>query len=361
MFAGGGTGGHVYPALAVAEEILQRQPGTEVLFVGGTKGNERRIVARWGYPFEGLPVMGMPRKLSPALAGFAWKLGVSILRSRRLLRAFRPTVVMATGGYVSGPPMIAAWSLGIPFVIQEQNSFPGVTNRKLARFADIVFLGFEDAVPSFNGKAETVVTGNPVRKGIDVAQRENSARFFGLDPSKKTVLVFGGSQGSRAINRAFSEIVDSLADRDIQVIWQTGDLGHEIYSDYDGRSGGRIRVLAYIDTMEQAYAAADLVVARAGAMSIAEITACGIPALFIPLPTAAANHQEHNARALVRAGAASMILERDLTSQVLAQEILGIVMSGERLGAMSEASKKFGKKDAAGDIAGIIIERYGSN
>jgi len=361
MFAGGGTGGHIYPALAVADEIKRKQPEAEFLFIGGTKGREQKIVANSGFPVETIPVTAMPRSISPKILGFTVKLGVSILKSRRYIRKFKPAVVMATGSYISGPPMMAALSMGVPLVIHEQNTYPGITNRKLGRYADIVFLGFEGAEKNFNGNVKATVTGNPVRAEIGKAQRDESARAFGFDPWLKTVLVFGGSQGARAINKALSGAVEAIADKGIQVIWQTGDREYEEYSSYDGRSEGRIRTYKYIDNMAQAYAAADLVVARAGAMSISEINVCRLPAVFIPFAAAAGNHQEYNARMIVDEGAASVIFERELTSSLLEREIIRIVTSDERLAAMSKASERLGKKNAAGVIAGIIIDRYGVN
>ncbi|MFC1607536.1 undecaprenyldiphospho-muramoylpentapeptide beta-N-acetylglucosaminyltransferase [Candidatus Latescibacterota bacterium] len=361
VFAGGGTGGHIYPALAVADEIRYLKPETEVLFLSGRRGIERKIVADSGYTVSTLPVTGLPRKLSPAMVGFAWRLGVSIILSRRELRKFRPSVVMATGGYVSGPPLIAAWSLGVPTVIQEQNSFPGITNRKLGRFADMIFLGFSDAVKYFSSDNETLVTGNPIRNAVYSGNREEAARFYSFDPLLKTVLIFGGSQGSAAINGAVAGSVEILAQKGYQVLWQTGEREFESRKNYNGCCDGRIRVVAYINEMKHAYAAADIVVARAGAMSIAEITACGLPAVFIPLPTAAENHQEYNAQSLVDAGAASMILERELKSSGLEMVITDIIDSDDRLAMMSEASKALGKRDAARNIAGIILDRYGCN
>ncbi len=361
MFAGGGTGGHIYPVIAVAEEIKRKQPETEVLFIGGTKGREQKIVENSGFPVKTIPVTAMPRNISPKILGFIMKLGVSILKSRRYIRKFKPAVVMATGGYISGPPMMAALSIGVPLVILEQNTYPGITNRKLGRYADFVFLGFEGAEKNFTGDVKATVTGNPVRAEIGRAHRDESARAFGFNPWLKTVLAFGGSQGARAINKALSGSVESIANKGIQVLWQTGDREYEKWSSYDGRSEGRIKICKYIDNIAQAYAAADLVVARAGAMSISEITVCGLPALFIPLAAAAGNHQEYNARMIVDAGAASVIFERELTSSLLEREIIRIVTSDERLAAMSKASGRIGKKNAATVIAGIIIDRYGVN
>ncbi|MBN1290926.1 MAG: undecaprenyldiphospho-muramoylpentapeptide beta-N-acetylglucosaminyltransferase [Candidatus Latescibacteria bacterium] len=361
MFAGGGTGGHIYPALAVAEEIKQKRPETEFLFVGGTRGVEQKIISSSGFPVKTIPVTALPRTLSPDIFSFIGRLGVSIIKSRSYIRKFKPGVIMATGSYISGASMIAAISLGVPVVIQEQNSFPGITNRKLGRYAKIVFLGFEDAGKYFGTNSEVHVTGNPVRKDIGAEPRETSAQAFGFDPTRKTVFVFGGSQGAQKINKTFSEIVESIADSGIQVLWQTGEKNAAKWASYDGSADGRIRTYRYIDNMAQAYAASDLVVARAGAMSITEITVCGLPAVFVPLPTAAANHQEHNARTLVNAGAASVIFERELTPRLLEQEITRIVTSDERLAVMSKASAKLGKKNAARTIAGILIDRYGQN
>lgn len=358
VFAGGGTGGHVYPALAVAREILKCRPETEILFIGGTRGIERKIAGGAGFPVETITVSGMPRKTSPAIFPFLWKLGASILRSRKILKRFQPRVVMATGGYVSGPPVIAAHFLGIPAVIQEQNSFPGITNRKLARYADMVFLGFENARKYFTGKAEVICTGNPVRGEIGAGDRERAAKAWGFDPARKTLLIFGGSQGAQAVNRAFFNDLDHVASREIQVLWQTGDREFDAWKKHDGSYNGRVRVTPYIDGMADAYALADLVVARAGAMSIAEITACGLPAIFIPLPTAAENHQEHNARSLADAGAAVMMREADLAPSRLGEEILAILDSPERWEKMAGAARKLGRNDAASRIAEKVLERY---
>ena len=360
VFAGGGTGGHIYPALAIAKELEKKRPDMELLFIGGEKGIESKIVKEAGYAFKTIPVIGLPRKLSPVIVSFVWKLAVSVFLSRRILRSFMPAVVIATGGYVSGPPIIAARSLGLPIVIQEQNSYPGLTNRKLGRYADILFLGFKGASRYFGTKTETMVTGNPIRRSIVSGERSESSRAFGLDPALKTMLVFGGSQGAAAINRAMSATVQSIAERNIQVLWQTGEKEYEEWKSLNGSLTGMVRTVPYIDNMEQAYAAADLVIARAGAMSIAEITACGLPAVFIPLPSAAGNHQEYNARSLVEAGAADMILERDLSSAILEKRILGILLSEERLSAMSKASESVGKRDAAKTIAQILLDRYGN-
>lgn len=361
LFSGGGTGGHIYPALAVAVEILDKQPQTEILFISGTREIERKIINDAGFEMKTIPVTGLPRKLTPALITFMVRLGISIIKSMFIIRGFRPSIIMATGGYVSAPQIMAAWIMSVPVVMQEQNSYPGYTTRKLARFADMIFLGFQDAAEFIGKKAMTVVTGNPVRKNIGTGIRKDSSSVFNLDPNSKTILVFGGSQGARSINRALSEIVQDIAEHGIQIIWQTGINEFKKWNRYNECLKDMVRILPYIENMENGYAASDLVVSRAGAMTIAEITACGLPGIFIPLPTAAENHQEYNARSLVKAGAASMIHERDLTPETLKREINGIINSEERLKTMSMQSKKLGRKDAASVIAGIITEQFGMN
>ncbi len=361
VFAAGGTGGHIYPALAIAGELRKLKPETEFMFIAGKKGMERNIIEKAGYPLTTLPVTGMPRTLSPRLVPFAWNLAVSIVGAKKIFRMFKPSVVFATGGYVSGPPVLAARMAGIPVAIQEQNSYPGITNRKLARYADIIFLGFGEAARYFSNAAETIETGNPVRAEIGTGDRMASAALFGLDPEKRTLLVFGGSQGSRALNTALAASVEGIASTGAQILWQTGRGEYDTCARFDGAFGGSVRVLPYIDDMVSAYAASDLVVSRAGAMAIAEITACGLPAIFVPLPSAAANHQEKNARSLEEAGAAVMIPESGLTAEKLVASVGNILRDDDKRAGMAKASLARGRKNAAADIAEVIIGRYSGN
>lgn len=356
IFTAGGTGGHIYPALSIAAAIMKKLPGTQILFITGMKEMEKKIITGEGYTYKTLPVIGMPRKLSPSIGGFIWKLGISVLKSFSIISGFRPAAVIATGGYVSGPPVMAAAFSGIPVFIQEQNSFPGITTKRLAGKAKRVFLGFSEAEKYYGKSVKITVTGNPVREIIGTGKRQESASFFGLDPEKRTLLVFGGSQGAGAINKAMVDTVEKVAVSGIQIIWQTGVIEFEKYKKY---SDGMVKVLPYIDNMNMAYSASDLAVARAGAMTIAELTASGLPAIFIPLPTAAENHQEFNASALLNAGAASLIHERDLNSGILFDRIMGILSSDEKLHSMSKASSNMGRKDAAGVIAEAVLKEIG--
>ncbi|MFC1541374.1 undecaprenyldiphospho-muramoylpentapeptide beta-N-acetylglucosaminyltransferase [Candidatus Latescibacterota bacterium] len=360
VFTGGGTGGHIYPAIAIAREISEREPHSKIQFIIGNRDIEKKIVSEAGYINNILPVIGLPRKFSPAIITFIWKLKISIMKSMLILKKFKPSLVMATGGYVSGPPVIAAWIMRIPVCMQEQNSYPGIATKKLARFSEMVFLGFNDARRFIDKKVKIVVTGNPVRKELLNSISARSSDEFGLNPDLKTVLVIGGSQGASRINDSMSEIVKDLANNDIQVIWQTGEGEFEKWEKLSEYSPGKIKIVSYLDKMGAAYSAADVVVSRAGAMAVAEIAVCGLPAIFIPLESAAEHHQEYNAASLVKSGAAIMITENELTSEKLKSEIIGLLNSPEKTIKMKEKLADFGRIDAAGVIADTLIESYGN-
>ena len=357
IFAGGGTGGHIYPAIAVADELKTRVPDCEILFIGGTRGIERKIAGASGYTVKTVEIMGMPRKPSPAFLPFTVKLGKSIMQCRGYIREFKPSVVISTGGYVSGPAVLAALTLRTSIAMIEGNAYPGITNRAIARFADVVFLGVEDTIRHLPKLRDAIMTGIPVRKGIDSGDSGEAAKMYGFDPKAPALLIFGGSQGSRAINNAVSEAVGDIAAAGIQVLWQTGHKSHEEYRCYESYS---VRVVPYIERMELAYALADLVISRAGMMSIAEMTACGLPGILIPLPTAAENHQERNAQALADAGAAEMIRERDLKGAKLARRVIDL-MNSTSLAVMADASKRLGNIRASSLIVDTLISRFGVN
>ena len=359
VFTAGGTGGHIYPAIAIAEELKSMNDSADILFIGGSRIMERDIIGRAGFPMVPLSVIGLPRRISPRQVVFFWKFGVSTIRSLLLLQRENPVCVFATGGYVSGPPVFAARALGIPVYLQEQNSYPGIATRTLARFSRMVFLGFEDAARNLRPDVKTLVTGNPVRRGIDSAKRSEAAERLGLHPALRTVFVFGGSQGARVINETVAEIAGGIVDRGFQLIWQTGAGEYERWRGIE--KTGSIRVMSYIDDMAQAYAASDIVVARAGAMTIAEMTVCGLPGIMIPLATSAGNHQEHNARSLERAGVARMIGEEDLTPDRLLNEITALLTDDTQRDRMAEASRRFGNRNAARTIAEFILKKNGVN
>ncbi|MCR4403186.1 MAG: undecaprenyldiphospho-muramoylpentapeptide beta-N-acetylglucosaminyltransferase [Firmicutes bacterium] len=361
LFAGGGTGGHVYPAITVARALLERDPAAKVIFVGTRRGLEADIVPKEGFVFHTIEVAGLHRRLSPGLVLTALGAFKGLAQSIQILLRERPDVVVGTGGYVSGPVVLAAWMLGIPTLIHEQNALPGLTTRMLSRIASAVAVTYHESARCLARKSGIVVTGNPVRKAIITADRQEGARAMGLDPDRPTLLVFGGSQGARAINEAMvAAVPDLLArNRDLQVIHQTGRRDHEwVLEELERRGVGRgktsrLVVEPYLYEMHMAMACADLVVSRAGAISIAEITARGLPAVLVPFPGAAEGHQEKNARALESAGAAVVILQSELTGDFLRDTVEALLRDRAKLEGMSRKSRGLGRPRAADDLADL--------
>ncbi len=319
VIAGGGTGGHLYPGIAIAREVL-KTGGNDVLFVGTRQGIEAKVLPREGLPVRFISVgklKGM--KLASAVKTIAM-LPLGLLQSLRLLREARPAAVIGVGGYASGPVAFAAWGLGIPLLIVEPNSYAGLANRKLGKLADKVILCFPGTrAQRFFPPGKTEIVGPLVRTGIDGGNRAASLSAFGLEAGRFTVFVMGGSGGAHAVNMVMKEAAEFLKeDRRIQLLHQTGEKDvAEVASAYRG-AGLKAAVLPYIDDMAGAYAAADLVVSRSGATTVAELAVCGKCAILVPFPYAADNHQEHNARALAERGAAEVIVQKDLNAKMLA-------------------------------------------
>lgn len=356
LIAGGGTGGHAIPALAIAEAIQRRSAEATVLFVGTARGVESRVVPKAGFDLEQISVISLSRSLNASLILFPFVLLKGIAESLGVLRGFKPDLTICTGGYVSGPVGLAAAMLGIPLAIHDSNVLPGITLRVLSRAASLVMLGFEDATRKVGGSAQAVV-GNPTRIAKEDVGREAAREAFGLSRDRKTLLVVGGSQGARSINNAVRDALPQLMDAEVQVVWQTGPL------DYDDRSrdaepyGDRVSTVAFIDDMPTAYRAADLAVTRGGAMTIAELNLYGIPAILVPLATASENHQELNARAMERAGWAKMILQRDINGEKLGQSVSALMGDGVGLAHMSEKSASRGVGDAADRIVDTLASQ----
>lgn len=347
LIAAGGTGGHIYPGIAVAKELMHRDETSEVLFVGTAKGLETRIVPENGFQLSvikstGLKNVGLKGKIRGMMI-----LPKSFLEAWKLIRDYRPNVVIGAGGYVSGPVLLTAALMGRRTLVMDSNALPGFTNRKLAKFVDKAALTFEDAVPFFGKKA--VVTGNPVR-----------GEFFDIEfeepHSPLRLLVFGGSQGSQAINRAVTAAAEFLDKSAVSIVHQTGEADHETVSAEYEAAGWNADVRPYITNMVDSFREADLIICRAGATTCAEVAAAGKPAIMIPLPTAADDHQRKNAEALVRAGAAEMILQSELTGKSLADKIDGLRTDPERLVEMSRSARKLARPDAAAATVDIIEE-----
>ena len=361
IISGGGTGGHIYPAITIARAIADIEP-TEFLYVGSKIGLENTLIPNEGIPFVTIDVRGLERKISFRNLVTLGKTAGSLLRAEQIIHKFKPDVVIGTGGFVCGPVLLAASLSGIPTLVQEQNVIPGVTNTILSRFVKCVALGYEEAADRFKRKDILVYTGNPVRKDILTGTRDHGRALLGLDPDKFTLLVAGGSRGARSINNAMIEVHRDFRDsRDIQSLHVTGDheydrvVGQLEGIDGKGRYGEGSHIIPYLHHMPEALAAADLAVYRAGAVGLAELTVRGLPAILIPYPYAAEDHQRYNAQALVMCGAAKMILDKMLTGRELLEEIVHLKNDPEALKRMARASKSKGRPQAAHDIAELAL------
>jgi UDP-N-acetylglucosamine--N-acetylmuramyl-(pentapeptide) pyrophosphoryl-undecaprenol N-acetylglucosamine transferase len=313
ILSGGGTGGHIYPAIAIANELKSQFPDAEFLFVGAQDKMEMQKVPQAGYEIKGLWIAGLQRKLTLQNLMFPLKLATSLLESRRIIKQFKPNVVIGTGGFASGPLLQAAGSAGIPTVIQEQNSFPGITNKLLSKKANAICVAY-DNLERFFPKEKIVLTGNPVRQDlIDIeSKKEEAIAFYGLDPNKKTLLVLGGSLGARRVNQLIEKELQNMLSQDVQIIWQCGKL---YFEDYKIHQQQHVRVVDFIERMDFVYAAADVIISRAGASSVSELCIVGKPVIFIPSPNVAEDHQTKNAQAIVDAKGAILLKESDLDSQ----------------------------------------------
>ncbi|MFQ5629532.1 MAG: undecaprenyldiphospho-muramoylpentapeptide beta-N-acetylglucosaminyltransferase [bacterium] len=352
VIAGGGTGGHLYPGIALADKFCEIKPDAEIVFVGTRRGIESRVLPESRYALLLLPVRGLRRKLTLQNLLFPFRLGISILKCVRFFRQFQPKLVIGTGGYVSGPALMAAKLLRIPRVIQEQNSFPGLANRRIGSKVEAVFLTFEASRKYFAGQENIFVFGNPIRSTLGASTRADGCRFFGLDEGQKTLLIFGGSQGAKKLNEVVdAALPDLLKITNIQLIWAVGQAWYDEWKGSRYESASHLKVMSYIKEMEMAYAAADLVVCRAGATTISELVTCGLPTIYVPYPHATGDHQTANAKAIVEKGGGELIQEKELTAPILVERIQSLLFGKERLQKMAIAAKKLSMDDAAEKIA----------
>jgi UDP-N-acetylglucosamine--N-acetylmuramyl-(pentapeptide) pyrophosphoryl-undecaprenol N-acetylglucosamine transferase len=356
LIAGGGTGGHVFPGIAVAEELRRMRKDAEIVFVGSRRGLEAVAVPESGFAIRYILARGFPRRAWWRWPWAGLTMLVGFLQAVWLLGGERPDVVLGTGGYVSAPVALAAWIWRRPLLIQEQNSIPGLANRWLSRIADEVHLSFVEARSYFARKDHLKVTGNPIRAYVLSGDKSAAFAEFGLQSGRPTIFVFGGSRGAHRINEAALEAMKRLKGRvDVQWILQTGREDLEWATKVVQSSELPARVLPFLTKIHLAYAAADLVVCRSGAMTLAEIAACGTPAILVPYPFAAHNHQLVNASNLVDRGAAAMILDQDLTGDRLAREVAHWLSDRPALSQMSANARRFARPDAAEKIARSIV------
>ncbi|MFZ4628032.1 MAG: undecaprenyldiphospho-muramoylpentapeptide beta-N-acetylglucosaminyltransferase [Blastocatellia bacterium] len=352
VIAGGGTGGHLYPGIAIARELQRRRPGSSLLFVGTSRGLETRIVPAEGFSLALIEIGALNRVGWRQQLRTLATLPRTLLEAARILRRQRPDLVLGVGGYASGPVVLVAALMGIPTLVAEQNALPGFTNRLLAQFVDAAAIAFDEARRYFGRRA--VLTGNPVR-----------AEFLSLAPrpprqagSPLHVLVTGGSQGARAVNRAMVEALPLLqqAGARLQVTHQTGVRDFEWVAAAYREGGFSGKIVPFLERMEESFATADLVICRAGATTVAELAAAGRAALLIPFPQAADDHQRKNAEAVVRVGGGVMIVEADLTPARLARELLDLAENPDRLSRMAQAIRQLARPDAAGQVVELIAQ-----
>ncbi len=311
LLSGGGTGGHIYPAIAIANELKSRIKNVNFLFVGANDRMEMEKVPQAGYKIKGLNISGLNRSLSIKNLTFPFKLIDSLYKAKNIIKEYKPDVVIGTGGFASGPTLFMANKKNIPTLIQEQNSFPGITNKFLAKNVQNICVAY-DGLDKYFPQDKIIMTGNPVRQDIlDISKkREDAIKHFKLDGSKKTLVVLGGSLGARAINQIIEKNLQELLKNDLQIIWQTGKLYFDDYKKYDQKEG--VQTHAFIQKMDFLYAAADILISRAGAGTISELCLVGKPVIFIPSPNVAEDHQTKNALSVVKNNAAIMIKEEEL-------------------------------------------------
>lgn len=354
LISGGGTGGHIYPAIAIANELKSRFPQCEILFVGASDKMEMQKVPQAGYKIEGLWISGIQRSLSLENLKFPFKLISSLIKSRKIVKKFKPDVAIGTGGFASGAVVKVAAQMGIPTVIQEQNSYPGITNKLLSKNAKAICVAY-DGLEKFFPKEKIVLTGNPVRQDLlSVADnRQDAVKHFNLDPNKKTLLVLGGSLGARRINQLIEKEMDFITSQNVQIIWQCGKFYFEEYKKYNKKEG--VQVLSFIDRMDLVYAAADMIISRAGASSVSELAIVGKPTIFIPSPNVAEDHQTKNAKAIADKNGAILIKESELNIRF--KDVFSEIVQNEELqNELSQNIKALAKPNATKDIVDEIVK-----
>lgn len=356
IVSGGGTGGHIFPALSIAEGLKQRFPDAEILFVGALGKMEMEKVPAAGFPIVGLPVAGFHRGEVWRNLGFLPKLLASMLKARSVVRKFKPDCVIGVGGYASGPVLKVAAQMGIPTVLQEQNSYAGVTNRLLGKKADKICVAYKN-MERFFPREKIVFTGNPIRKGLEdlEGKRGEALSFFGLDADRPVILVVGGSLGARSLNNGLRSKLDVIRQSGVQMLWQTGKIYYrELKEEIDGNPAGNVHLLEFIHRMDLAFAAADLVISRAGAGTISELCVVGKPVILVPSPNVAEDHQTANARALEDAGAALLISDAEVNNR-LVEEAIALVGDRKRLAELAKNIENLATPSATKDIVGVIV------
>ncbi len=352
LFAGGGTGGHLYPAIAVAEELRKIKPEAEILFVGSKNKIEGKIVPALGFQFRNIIVRGFARELSVKTFLFPFYLMISVFQSIAIAMKYKPKVAIGTGGYVAGPVIWASSIIGSKVILIEPNSYPGITTRLLEKYADEVHISFEYTKKYLRRQNILKLTGNPVRNSLKIYDKKNALKKFDLSESKKTLLIVGGSLGANSINKAVEKNLNDLIKNQIQLIWQ---VGKNYFAEYSKYQTSECKVFPFIENMGEAFSACDLVVARAGASTISEIAFLGLPAVLIPSPNVAENHQYHNAKALADDRAVILIEDKNVEKELL-DTVTKTLSDESLLNELKVNIKKFAKPEASYQIAKSAID-----
>lgn len=353
ILSGGGTGGHIYPAIAIADELKKRYPDAEFLFVGANDRMEMQRVPQAGYSIKGLQIAGIQRKLSLKNLLLPFKLLKSLYQARQIIQKFQPDAVIGTGGYASAPTLKAAQWLKVPYFIQEQNSFAGITNKWVSKKANKIFVAYQN-MEKFFPKAKIQITGNPIREGLTTIKDKNKNAFesFSLDENKFTLLVLGGSLGAKSINQLISSNLSFFQENEVQILWQCGKF---YYDEYKEKQTEMVQVRPFIENMNDAYAVADVIISRAGASSVSELCVVGKPVIFVPSPNVAEDHQTKNAQAIVDEKAAILIKETELKDNF--QKIfLEIFNDKQKRKILSKNIKALAKPNATKQIVDEIIK-----
>lgn len=360
IITGGGTGGHIYPALALARYIRKSDPSAQLLYIGSAEGLERKIVPAAGFDLETIPASGFGKNLR-RLGPFTRDLGRGLTRARRIMAAFNPDVVFGTGGYVSAPVVLAALLARRPAAVHEQNALPGLANRVFAPLVQRVCLSFEESRSAFLRRSRTVFTGNPRASEVVAMDRTTAQKLLKIDPSLRTILVYGGSRGALKINEVIVDFLKAgLLPRAVQLLYITGEIYYGQVKEQLGLLPREVRLYPYLDEMPAALAAADMVITRSGATTLAEITALGLPAILIPSPNVVNNHQYYNARLLEKEGAALLIEEKDFNPYRLRRELDRLRAEPALLKRMTSAGAKLGVPDAASRLYRCLCEIAGA-
>jgi len=357
IISGGGTGGHIYPAIAIANELKRQNPDLEILFVGAKEKMEMQIVPKAGYDIVGLPVRGLQRKITFRNFITIWQLFISLIKSYRLINKFKPSAVVGVGGYASAPISYIASLKNIPVILQEQNSYPGITNKILSKRAKKICVAYNDMERFFEEK-KLVLTGNPIRQDLlHIEQtKEDAKKYFNIEVDKKIISIIGGSLGARSLNESVLAAIDLIGkNKDIHIIWQTGSYYYnEITERMSNMNIPNLHVYKYLDRMDLVYKASDLIVSRAGACSISELALIEKSAILVPSPNVSEDHQTKNATALSSKGAAILIKDSDAKEQLISTAI-ETVLDEDKLISLSTKIKEFAMKDSAKEISEIII------